>query len=159
MDDFDFAAWDNEFDSELLQDEIAKAESGSGDYKEVPHGTYEVKITKLELGQTKAGKPKLACWFKILEGEYKEQMIFMNQVIDPTNPNARGFQLHKCNEFLRSLSSSLSVSFESFKQYNMLLKNIMDEIDGKYEYQLNYGKDKKDYNTFKIEKTFEAAPF
>ncbi len=158
MSDFDFAAWDNEFDSELLQDEIAKAESGSGDYEEVPHGTYEVKITKLELGQTKAGKPKLACWFKIIAGEYENKMIFMNQVIDPSNPNARGFQLHKCNEFLRSLSS-LSVSFESFKQYNMLLKNIMDEIDGKYEYQLNYGKDKKDFNTFKIEKTFEAAPF
>ena len=158
MNDFDFAAWDNEFDSELIQAEIAKAESNSGDYEEVPHGTYEVKIQKLELGQTKAGKPKLACWFKILAGEYKEQMIFMNQVIDPSTPNIMGFQLHKCNEFLRSLSS-LPVSFESFKQYNLLLMDIMGEIDGKFEYQLNYSADKKGYNTFKIEKTFEAAPF
>lgn len=163
MNDFDFAEWDNEFDSELLKEDIASAESKSGDYTEIPHGTYEVKITKLELGKTNAGKPKLACWFKILAGEYKDQMIFMNQVIDASNPNARGFQLHKCNEFLRTLSS-LPVSFESFKQYNLLLTDIMGEIDGKYEYQLNYGgqvskKDGKTYDTFKIEKTFEAAPF
>ena len=158
MNDFDFAQWDNEFDSDLLKDEVVKAESGNSDYEEVPHGTYEVKITKLELGQTKAGKPKLACWFKIIAGQYENQMIFMNQVIDPSNPNARGFQLHKCNEFLRSLSS-LPVSFESFKQYSLLLTDIMGEIDGKFEYQLNYGADKKGYNVFKIEKTFEAAPF
>lgn len=157
MSDFDFTEWDNEFDSESLKKELVNTENSSGDYKEVPHGEYEVKITKLELTKSKSGKPMVSCWFKILAGEYKEQMIFMNQPIVPV------FGLHKCNEFLRTLSS-LSVSFESFEQYAKLLTDILNEIDGKYEYQLNYGgqvskKDGKTYNTFKIEKTFEATPF
>ena len=37
--------------------------------------------------------------------------------------------------------------------------DIMEEINGRYEYQLNYSKDKNGYSAFKIEKVFEATPF
>lgn len=158
MNDFDFAEWDNQFDSELLKREVANAESNSGDFENVPYGTYEVKINKLELAKTKTGSPKMSCWFKILEGDQKDRLIFMNQVM------TTGFGIHKCNELLKSLSSGLPVQFEGWQQYAKLLVDILGEIDGKYEYQLKYEgqvskKDGKTYDTFKIEKVFEATPF
>ena len=45
------------------------------EFKEVPEGKYEVK-KKNELKQSKTGRPMVAFWFKILEGEYKNQYIF-----------------------------------------------------------------------------------
>lgn len=153
MNDFNFDEFDAQFDSESLKKDLADVEAGNGERKEVPHGVYEVKITKLELTKSKtSGQPMVSCWFKIIAGEYENQLIFMNQVLKT------GFGLHKCNEFLRSITS-LPVTFETFKQYSLLLMDIMEEVEKKREYQLNYNVDKKGYNTFKIEKVFEDVPF
>lgn len=146
-----FEDFDSEFNTaELIQD-LENVESGKQERKEVPHNTYEVKITKLELTKSQSGKPMVSCWFKIIAGEYKGQLIFMNQVINS------GFGLHKSNIFLKSITN-LPITFESFKQYGLLLIDVMEDIEEKYEYQLNYSKDAKGYNTFIIEKIFEAQP-
>lgn len=155
---FDFDEFDNQFDNESLKKDVSDVENNKFERKEVPCDVYEVKVQKLELTKSSKGDPMVTCWFKIVAGEYKNQMIFMNRVINVTNTKARGVQLHNCNEFLRSLSK-LPVTFESFKQYSMLLMDIMEEINGKYEYQLNYSKDKNGYSAFKIEKVFEVTPF
>ena len=44
-----FDKWDKNVDTEGLQKDIAEAEAngGQGDYREVPVGTYEVKIDKM----------------------------------------------------------------------------------------------------------------
>lgn len=146
-----FEDWDNQFDSASLRKEVENINSENQERKEVPPGTYEVKITKLELTQSKKNNPMLACWFKVVAGEYKGQLIFMNQVL------TKGFLIHRCNEFLRSITQ-MPVAFESFKQYSLLLMDIKDEIDGKLEFQLAYGKDAKGYNTYKIEKKFLVEP-
>ena len=142
-----FEEWDVQFDSKSLKKDVEDINSNNQERKEVPVGTYEVKITKLELTQSKKGDPMLACWFKVVAGEYKGQMIFMNQVL------TKGFFIHKCNELLRSITQ-MPVGFESFKKYSLLLADIMEEIDGKLEFQLAYGKDAKGYDTYKIEKKF-----
>lgn len=149
-----YVDWDNEFDSEGLKKDLENVNSnGNTERKEVPHGTYEVKITKLELVKSKKGDPMMTCWFKIVAGEFKNQMLFMNQLL------TTGFGLHNANEFLKSIAN-LPIAFESFKQYAMLLADVMGEIDGNFEYQLNYGKTNKGFNTFKIEKIFDAnVPF
>lgn len=150
--------FDQQFDSEDLQKDVAAAESNTPERKEVPQDTYEVKITKLELIKSKSsGQPMLTCWFKIVAGEYKNQMIFMNQVINTANMNARGLQLHKCNEFLRSLKTSLPVNFESFKQYGRLIYDVMGEVEDKRTFQLNYSKDANNYAVYKIEKVFDIT--
>ena len=91
----------------------------------------------------------LTVWMKILEGEYKGQLIFYNQVVD------MGFGLHNANEFLRSLDSGLDVTFENFRQYGNLIMDIHEAIDGKLEYGLKYGKNSKGYNTYEITDVFE----
>lgn len=146
----DFSKFDKKVDLEGLKNDIAEAqENGGGDFKEVPIGKYEVAITKLELGESKKGDPMVKVWFKILEGEYKNSLLFMNQVI------TQGFQIHIVNEFLRSLETDIEIEFESYEQYNDLLMDVFEEVNGKLEFVLDYGEN-KGFNTFKIEEIFEV---
>ena len=61
-----FEEWDVQFDSKSLKKDVEDINSNNQERKEVPVGTYEVKITKLELTQSKKGDPMLACWFKVV---------------------------------------------------------------------------------------------
>lgn len=145
----DFSKFDKKVDLEGLKNDIAEAEeNGGGNFKEVPLGTYEVAITKLELGESKKGDPMVKVWFKIVDGEYKNSLIFMNQVI------TQGFQIHIMDEFLRSLETDVDVTFESYSQYAQLLMDIFEAVNGKYEYGLDYGEN-KGFNTFEITDVFE----
>lgn len=145
--------FDKEFNTKALAEELKEAEANgsTNDFKEVPHGTYEVKIHKMELTTSKSsGSPMFTCWFKVLAGEYKDCMIFMNQVV------TQRFQISIVDEFLRSLDSGLEVEFESYKQWDQLIMDIFEAIDGKLEYLLVYGKTRKGFNTFEIEDVFEV---
>lgn len=142
----DFSKFDKQVDLEGLKKDIE--DSANNDFKDVPHGSYEVAITKLELGESKKGDPMVKIWFKVVSGEYKGSLIFMNQVI------TRGFQIHIVDELLRSLDSGIEVSFESYSQYNDLLMDIFEAIDGNFEYGLKYD-EKKGFDTFEITDVFE----
>lgn len=142
--------FDEEFDVDGLQEEVKEAaENGGGNFKEVPHGSYEVEVDKMELTKSKKGDPMVTIWFKIVEGEFKNSLIFYNQII----PQA--FQIHLANEMLRSLDSGHDVEFVTFKQYGNLILDIAEEIDGVFEYALDYGQNKKGYDTYKITEVFE----
>ena len=145
----DFSKFDKQVDLEGLKNDILDAEENGGDFKEVPKGKYEVVITKLELVESKNGNPMMSVWFKITAGEFKNSLIFMNQVV------TQGFQIHIADEFLRSLETEAEVKFESYSQYAELLADIFEEIEDKVGFVLNYGENKKGYNTFKIEESFD----
>lgn len=152
----DFSKFDKMVDIDGLKKDIADAEAnGDGaDFKDVPHGDYEVSIDKLELTETKkTGKPMVSCWMKIIgDNEFKGQRIFMNQVI------TQGFQIHIMNSFLRSLlpdDSGIDVEFTGYADYNDLLLDITEYIDHKFEYGLEYGENDKGFDTFKITDIFE----
>lgn len=150
MSNYDFSRFDKSVDIEGLKHDIQDAATnGGGDFKEVPLGTYEIKIKKLELKVSKKGDPMVSCWMQILEGEYKGQLLFMNQVV------TRGFQIHIVDDFLRSLESGEMICFESYSQYAQLLMDVAEAIDGKKEYALEYG-EKNGFNTFKITEVFDA---
>lgn len=152
----DFSKFDKMVDIDGLKKDIADAEANGGgaDFKDVPHGDYEVSIDKLELTETKkTGKPMVSCWMKIVsDGELKGQRIFMNQVI------TQGFQIHIMNSFLRSLlpdDSGIDVEFTGYADYNDLLLDITEYIDSKFEYGLEYGENNKGFDTFQITDIFE----
>ena len=120
-----------------LREDVNKANSGGGDFVEVPHGDYEVKVVKIDMGETgpnskTPGMPMAKVWFEVIAGEYKGQKIFMNQML------TSGFGIHKMNEFLISLESGVAVVFENFTQYADLFKQVFNAIDGTGEYQLAY---------------------
>lgn len=145
----DFSKFDKKVDLEGLKSDIKEAESNGGDFKEVPHGNYEVKIQKLELGESKKGDPMFICWMKILSGDFKNSLIFMNQVV------TQGFQIHIVDDFLRSLDSGVDVGFESYAQYADMIMDVAEAIDGNLEYAVEYGEN-KGFNTFKITDVFEV---
>ena len=149
-----FTKFNEMIDIEGLKKDVESAASNSGDFVEVPHGDYEVKVTKIELGQTgekskTPGMPMAKVWFDILAGEYKGQKIFMNQML------TSGFGIHKMNELLNSLETGITVVFENFEQYNELFKQIFAEVDGKAEYQLAYGENNKGFSTYTIVQRFK----
>ena len=149
-----FDKWNKNIDVAGLQKDIAEADqqNGSGDYKEVPDGTYEVKIEKIELKASSKGDPMVSMWFRILSGDFKNSMIFMNQVV------TQGFQISQLNRFLKSLQAvdDDQIEFKDYSQYNDLLMDIFEEVDGTLEFLLNYGTNKRGYHTYKIEDVYEA---
>ena len=94
------------------------------------------------------GDPMFSCQFKIIEGDYTDSVIIMNQPID------RVSQRYIVDEFLKSLGSNVPVEFISYEQYAQLIIQIAETIDGKFEYLVNYGK-KNGFTTFNIETIFD----
>lgn len=146
--------WD-EFDKAIDTEGLAKdvedaAENGGR--REVPHDTYEIAINKLELVKSKKGDPMVTCWMKVVEGEYKGSLIFMNQVIN------QGFQIHIANEFVRSLTTEMEdapeIKFTTYNQYGNLLMDVMEAIDNNFEFQLDYRENSKGYNEFEIKEVY-----
>ena len=142
--------FDKKIDTKVLKEGIKQArENGGGDYEEVPQGTYEVAVEKIELRESKKGDPMVSIWFKIIAGRYKNSIIFYNQVIN------QGFQIHLCNELLKSLDTGVNVEFDSYAQYNEVLMDVAEGTKT-LEYALKYGENKKGFPTYEITEVFEA---
>lgn len=140
--------FDKAVDTKALADDVKN--SSDATYREVPEGSYEVTIDKLELVASKQGKPMVSVWFKVLSGEYKGSRMFMNQIIE------QAFQIHSMNEFLRSLGTDKEIEFVSYKQYGNLLMDIMEEIEGNLEFGVKFYRNKKDYPIYEITDVFEV---
>lgn len=143
--------FDKAIDTEGLVADVKEAAENGLDYREVEHGEYEVELNKLELVESKKGDPMVTVWFKVVDGEYKGCMIFMNQVI------TQGFQIHIANEIIRQMTAELpeiSVEFVNYAQYGNLLMDVAEAIDGKYEFKLNYGEGKKGFSTYSIDEIY-----
>lgn len=149
-----FDKWNRAIDTAGLQKDIAEAEANgnSGDYKEVPVGSYEVKIDKMELKESSKHDPMFFCQFRILQGDFKNSCLFMNQVI------TQGFQIGQVNRFLRSLQvfDDSEVEFKDYAQYNELILDVMEEIDSNgTEFLVEYKKSKKDFPIYTIKDVYD----
>ena len=132
--------FDKEIDKDI-QKQIEDAENS--EYKEVPLGDYEVKVDNMELKISKSGNPMVSIWFRIVAGDYNNNLLFMNQVIN------QPFQIGLANKILRALDPNKNIEFETYSQYANLIMDIYEEIDGKFEYAIRYGK-KKGFSTFEV---------
>lgn len=142
--------FDRKIDTAGLKKDVQDAAENKREFSEIPCGNYEVKISKMELQKSKNGDPMVCIWFKILDGEYKNQNIFMYQVI------TQGFQIHIVNELLRSLETDIEILWDTYKQYNDMLLDIYEWLEqNPLEYELEYGKTEKGFSTFKINQVFE----
>lgn len=143
-----FDKWNKAVDLTGLKKDIEEAQKGGNTYVDVPIGTYEVRLEKAELKASKNGDPMVSIWFKILEGDYKGQRIFMNQII------TKGFQIHIVDNFLKSMETGLDIRFEDYKQYADLLLDVAEACDKNLDFALEYGEN-KGFKTFKIVSVFD----
>ncbi len=129
-----FDQFDKEFDSKALRDEVKEVEEKTSSCEKIPVGEYPGYIVSMELKATKERQePMVAIQYKIIDGEYKNRILYINFVITKKYP------IHKCNTFLRALGSSVEVDFKTYGEYNTVIENVFDEIDkGQYEYDLKY---------------------
>lgn len=144
-----FDKWNKSIDVEGLKKDIAEADQngGQGEFKEVPEGDYEVSIDKIELKESSKGDPMVSVWFKILEGEFKNSRLFMNQVI------TQGFQISQMNRFIKSMEvfDESEVEFENYSQYNDLLMDLFEQVDAdNRQYLLSFTKNKKGFSVYRI---------
>lgn len=149
----DFKKFNNMVNLDGIRKDAAEAaNNNSGDFDEVPYGKYEVKLEKLELVECKSeknkGQPMVSCWFRIINGDQKNRLIFMSQLVN------EGFKIHIMNEFLRSLDSGKDVDFVDYEQYGNLLMDIL-EVSEKTGFVLDYYENKKGYKAYKIEEVFD----
>ena len=103
----------------------------------------------MELKISKNGNPMVSIWFRIVAGDYNNNLLFMNQVIN------QPFQIGLANKILRALDPNKNIEFESYSQYANLIMDIFEDIDGKFEYALKYG-EKKGFSTFEVLDIFEV---
>jgi hypothetical protein len=152
-----FSKWDANIDTEGLKKDVAEAaqNGGKSDFKEVPHGNYEVAVQQMELKASKKGDPMVSIWFKIVsDGEFKGSMIFYNQVI------TQGFQVHMVNEMLRMMTSEMQdapvIEFTTYKQYANLLMDGFEAVSENFEYALKYtaNSKNKDFSNYEITEVF-----
>jgi len=148
-----FEKWNKSIDVEGLKKDIAEADQNGGqrDFEEVPEGDYEVSIDKIELKESSKGDPMVSIWFKILEGEFKNSRLFMNQVI------TKGFQISQMNRFIKSMEvfDDDEVEFQNYSQYNDLLMDLFEQVDAdNRQYLLSYTKNKKGFSVYKIKECY-----
>ena len=156
-----FAKFNEMFNTEELAKAVEEANLNNKPFvkKDVPFGDYEVKIVKLEIGkhdfddEYKDMPEGKVCFRIINHEELSGQNLYMNKKLISLDPNPKeaqrksAFLLHKFNEFLTSLGSSVTVSFENWNQYGEMVDSIFKELDGNAEYQLRFFENKgyKDY--------------
>lgn len=151
----DFDKINRSVDLEGLRKDVENASAnGTGDFSTIPAGTYEVALASLEIKGTKAdpNRPMLVASFKILTGEYKNRRIFMNRVLLGTKNDAN--MIKRAEGWLASLDSGVSTVFEDYKQFNQVVMDVGEAIDGKLEYVVDYDPDRS--NSISIEEVFEV---
>lgn len=153
-----FEKYANKINAEELaqsQKEI-QSNAGGGDYKEVPVGTYEVAVNKLECKMSSKNNPMVSIWFKILEGEFENSLIFYNGVF------TEDWMRHRVVKMLSSLLNdntheaeiNLILKSNNVNEINDFCMDVHEEVDGKFEYLLDYGQS-KGYNTYTIKEVYE----
>lgn len=150
----DFSRFDTEENLKQIREDANKV--FDGEFEEVPPGTYEVALSKLELTESKKGNLMVEVWYTILSGDFENQKLFQYQVVSD------GKKVNILKPLLEKLSDNeIDVTFTTYAKYAELLDEIMEfSEDNNLEYSLKYdekvSKDGNTYKTFKILEVFEG---
>ena len=147
----------NADDLKASQKEIQDNSNGGGNYEEIPVGTYEVKVDKLECKLSKSNNPMVSIWFRIVSGKYEKSLIFYNGVFK------EDWMRHRVAKILsdllddgdRTAEINLILKSNNVQVVNDLCLDIHESIDGRLEFLLDYGLH-KGYNTYTIKEVFDA---
>lgn len=126
----DFNKWNEDFGGQEAVEALKN--TAANQYTELPEGTYICILEKLELAESKSGKPMIKGQFRVQEGAHRKQCLFYNQVF------TRGFPQHKALEFLRALKifDDTEVDFDGdFENFNDLLLDMAEEAES-MEFQI-----------------------
>lgn len=153
-----YAARINQDELAASQREITSNATTQGQRAEVPVGKYEVKVEKLECKRSKSsGNPMVSIWFRILTGKFEKSVIFYNGVFH------EDWMRHRVVKMLASLLDdpaheaeiNLILKSGNLDEINDFCMDVHEEIDGKFEYLLDYGQN-KGYQTYTIQEVYDT---
>lgn len=128
-----------------------KKEESKKEFKEIPDGNYFVDVERLELRESKNGNPMVSAMFRIKEGEFANQCMFMNQVV--TNPVGLEIAL----KFLQSLECD-GVGFDSIKSYDDVAQKAEAcyecIVENKYYYEVEQKTNDKGFKSVFVVDSF-----
>ena len=138
--------WD-EFNKKVDAAELAKQmEEARKNNVEVPKGKYVGVIEKMEIKETKDGRPMFAVQFRITDGEMKKKCVFLNRVIAGTKNDFA--MIAGVESWLEKLQCEFETKFNgSYDDFANLIMDVMEDIDGVY-IEIEY--DPKAFNTISI---------
>lgn len=157
----DLKALDEKVDFDGLNNDIKQAEenAGTGDFPELPAGYYFVNMEKLELGETKDGRPMVRWQFRVVDAASdddckengikesnddaldfmdnykpkKKPCMFMNRVIYGNKVTDRwndGVAINGVVSWLSKLGCDFDVSFHNYSSFAETLMDVAEEMDG-----------------------------
>ena len=145
----DFSKFDSMFNLEGLKEDIKAAADRNTERVEVPDGQYECRVEKMEMKESKTGNPMISIWFRIVAGDFKNSVLFMNQTIHT------GFGLHTAKKMLSDMDTGLPIDFQSFSQFASLIESVKEAIETQgLEYAVKYTTTKNDFKNFEIIEVF-----
>ena len=144
-------------DEVQLQKDLESARQNS--FEDLPAGTYVVKFTKIEAKLTKQDKqPMLAVTAKVLEGQHKNRLMFMNRKIKGTKNDAN--MIASAEGWLAKLEAEDETGeliVPHFRNYEQFAEQIMDIGEAVEEldlvYQVTY--DTSKFNSISIDKILD----
>jgi len=145
------AGFNSRVNLEEIRKELATVNGNGVNREEVPSGTYEVKVEKMELRPTKKEDPMISIWFRILDGKYKNQCVFFNRVL------TTGKNISVVSSFMRSFKSDVPIEFQDFVQFNTVIQEVFESINRrKYEFALKLTKQENGFDEYEIADIFQA---
>jgi len=131
--------------------EINNHQVKKSEFEEIPEGVYEVKVEKMEIRESKKGDPMFSVWFRVIEGKYKNGLIFFNKLL------TQSFLISQCNQMMQSFRTGTQIEFQDYVQYNQVIEEVFERMTtNRLEYAINYVKDKNGYTCIEVTDVFVA---
>lgn len=137
----DLSKYDSMIDEKLLNEQMKNAEANSFD--PLPEGEYEVKLEKLEVTESKAGKLMLSAQYRVIRGPQKNKCMFQNVILFGTKND--GWMIHQAKKLIEDLG--FDIEFENYSQFAKEVDEIADSAIGEeYTIMLTYNGEYPRYN-------------
>lgn len=137
----DLSKYDKMIDEKALAEQMKNAEANSFD--PLPEGEYDVKLEKLEVTESKAGKLMLSAQYRITAGAQRNKCMFQNIILFGTKND--GFMIHNAKKLIEDLG--FDIEFENYTQFAEEVDEIADSAIGEeYTIMLTYNGEYPRYN-------------
>lgn len=144
--------FDTNTDLAGFEEDVKAAESKGGDFEDLPYGKYEVALDNIELKPTKkTGAPMIVSVFKVVEGQHKGRLIWVNQVVDT------GMKMSIGLRFINAMKPEDKVAFSKeggMSQLSDDLQGAAAFIKDNHEFVLEFYQNDKGYDQYDIKEVF-----
>ena len=132
-------------------EEIENGNDGVDNYEELPDGTYEMRLERLQMVENRKGEPMVKLAMSVIRGARAKSWIWVNyNILHP-------YAMHNLNEVLRDMDLETSIEWDgNFQHYNDVICDVLEEIKSlKIGFAVEVSHDSKGFASIKITDSWE----